>query len=141
MPKITPEVVVSNMEQSRQFYETLGFVKDNEGIVDENGSQWYSLQMGDAVVWLLRQDVAGDLIEGEMRGNGVHLYLSVDDVDDLYEKIRVAGLEINVVKELETQWYGLREFKLADPDGYVWTINSPVTQEAAESISGEDGEG
>ena len=57
MPKITPELVVSNLAQSMQFYEALGFVKDNEGIVDENGSQWNSLALGDAHLWLLRQDV------------------------------------------------------------------------------------
>lgn len=137
MAKIVPEVVVSNIEASRQFYEMLGFVKDNEGIQDENGSQWYSLQMGDAVVWLLREDAAHDLEGGAPRGNGVHLYLSVDDVDSLYEQVQAAGIGMNVVQELETLWYGLREFKLADPDGYVWTLNMPVTQEATESVEGE----
>ena len=134
MTKIVPELVVSNMEDSTRFYTILGFTKDNEGIVDENGSQWNSLVMGDAHVWLLRQDVAESLEEGVERGNGVHLYLSIDGVDALYDAIRKAGLEMNIVKEIENQWYGLREFKVADPDGYEWTINTPVEQGAAESM-------
>jgi uncharacterized glyoxalase superfamily protein PhnB len=137
MPKIVPELVVSHMQQSMAFYNLLGFEKDNEGIVDENGSQWYSLAMGDATVWLLREDVAESLEEGAIRGNGVHLFLSVDDVDATYDAVRKAGLQMNIVKEIETLWYGLREFKLSDPDGYIWTINTPVSQEAAESIDGQ----
>lgn len=137
MPSIVPELVVSNMERSREFYTMLGFVKDNEGIVDENGSQWDSLVLGEAHVWLLRQDTVHDFEEGVERGNGVHLYLSVDDVDGLYESVSKAGLQMNIVKEIETLWYGLREFKLADPDGYIWTINTPVSVEAAESMGSD----
>jgi PhnB protein len=136
MARITPEIVVSNMDASMEFYSVLGFVQDNVGIVDENGSQWYSLAMGDSNVWLLRRDVAGDMVEGGMLGNGVHLYLRVDDVDATYEHLRVKG--VPVVKEIETLWYGLREFKVADPDGYVWTINTPVTEQAEDSMDGGD---
>ncbi len=140
MSAIIPELVVSHMDNAMQFYGVLGFTKDDEGIVDENGSQWYSLVMGDARVWLLRKDVAGDFIAGEAPGNGIHLYLSVDDVDAVHERLSNGGLQMNIVKELETMWYGLREFKVADLDGYVWTINTPVSQEAAKS-EGESGQG
>ncbi len=90
--------------------------------------------MNDAHVWLLREDAAGDFEQGVERGNGVHLYLSVDDVDTMYESVKAAGLQPNIVKEIETLWYGLREFKVADPDGYIWTLNTPVEQEAAKSM-------
>ena len=134
MTKIVPELVVSNMARSMEFYNTLGFTQDNEGIVDDNGSQWYSLVLGDFHVWLLREDVAEDLQKGVQRGNGINLYLSVDDVDAMYEGVKEAGLQPNIVTEIETLWYGLRQFRLADPDGYIWTLNSPVEQEAADSL-------
>ena len=137
MSKIVPEIVVSNLAQSQQFYETVGFAKDNEGIVDDNGPQWISMAMGDATVWLLREDIADSLEEGAPRGNGVHLFLSVDDVDAVYDRLSKSGLQMNIVKEIETLWYGLREFRLQDPNGYLWIINMPVSQEAAESIGEE----
>ena len=134
MTNIVPELVVANMARSIEFYSTLGFTQDNEGIVDDNGSQWYSLVLDDAHVWLLREDVAEDLQKGIQRGNGVNLYLSVDDVDAMYEAVKGAGLQPNIVTEIETLWYGLRQFRLADPDGYIWTLNTPVEQEAADSL-------
>jgi uncharacterized glyoxalase superfamily protein PhnB len=136
MPKIIPELVISDMNRSMDFYGMLGFVQDNEGIVDEKGSQWYSLAMGDATVWLLREDVVEHFDAKGVRGNGMHLYLSVDDVDSLYENLKAGG-RAKIVREIETLWYGLREFHVADPDGYVWTINMPVTERAEDAVDGQ----
>jgi uncharacterized glyoxalase superfamily protein PhnB len=131
MARITPEIAVSDIEKSLQFYEMIGFVKDNTGIVDDKGSQWYSLALGDAALWLIRQDIVEDMQHGETVGNGVNIYIQVDDVDALYEKLAKSGLDMNVLKEIETLWYGLRQFTIADPDGYTLTINMPVAQEVA----------
>lgn len=135
MPKIIPELVVSNIEGSKEFYTTLGFAQDMVGIVDDKGSQWYSMAMGDATVWLLRADVAGGYDINVNHGSGIHLFLGVDDVDGLYEQLKGSA---NIVKEIETQWYGMREFGLADPDGYLWTINMPVDEPAKDAVDGQD---
>ncbi len=129
MGSIIPEVAVSNMENSLKFYNTLGFTKTDDGIIDENGSQWSSLDMGGAALWLIREDVVPDLQMGVARGNGVNIYISADDVDAVYEKIKVSGYQMNIVKDIETAWYGLRHFSVADPDGYVLTLNMQVAQE------------
>lgn len=129
MSGIIPELAVSNMAQSLEFYGLMGFNKDADGIIDENGSQWSSLTMGDAALWLIRQDVVSELIQDEPRGNGVTVYIAVDDIDGLYGKLSNAGLQANIVKEIETMWYGLRQFTLADPDGYILTLNQQVEQE------------
>ena len=46
----------------------------------------------------------------------------------MYDVIQKGGLKESIIKEIETLWYGLREFKVKDPDGYVWTINTPVSE-------------
>jgi len=136
MPKIIPEVVISDMDRSMAFYTSLGFVQDQVGVVDDKGSQWYSLAMGEARVWLLREDTVEGFQSNTPRGYGVHLYLTVDEVDDLYNKLKTGDAKI--VREIETQWYGLREFIVADPDGYTWTINMPVDARAQEALDGQD---
>jgi uncharacterized glyoxalase superfamily protein PhnB len=112
----------------------LGFVQEDEGILDDKGQQWYSLAMGDAALWLLREDTIEGFDSRAHRGPGVHLFLSVDDVDALYEKLQGKA---NITKEIETQWYGLREFKLADPDGYIWIINMQVDVPAKDAADGQ----
>ena len=71
MPKVIPELVVSNTERSREFYTMLGFVQDNKGILDDKGQQWYSLAMGDATVWVLREDTVEGYDTSLQRGPGV----------------------------------------------------------------------
>jgi predicted enzyme related to lactoylglutathione lyase len=124
MAKVTPEIAVSDMEQSLQFYNMLGFEKDSEGIVDDKGSQWYSMAMGDAALWLIRQDIVEGMQPDEALGNGVNIYISVDNSDDVYDRVRTGGLQPNIVKDIETMWYGQRHFSLTDPDGYLLTITS-----------------
>ena len=137
MAKIVPELIVSNIEASLHFYNGLGFEKDNTGVVDERGAQWYSLAQGDANLWLLREDTVEGFNPDEPRGNGVHLYLMVDDVDALYEKMKQDPRGGVIALDVSTQWYGLREFKIADPDGYVWTVNTPVTEQAVDATDGQ----
>lgn len=128
MGKITAELAVTDIEQSLQFYTTLGLVKDNEGIVDERGAQWCSLALGEGSLWLIRTDVMSGLVEADPRGNGVTIYIEVDDIDTLHERVSDAGLLMNIVKPIETMWYGLRQFSMADPDGYIVTLNQQVEQ-------------
>ena len=128
MAKVVPEIAVSDIERSLEFYSSLGFVKDNEGIIDDKGSQWYSLALGDAALWLIREDIVEDLDPDEERGNGVTIYVSVDDVDAVYDKLKPEAM---IVKDIETMWYGLRQFSVSDPDGYLLTINMEVAQEGS----------
>jgi uncharacterized glyoxalase superfamily protein PhnB len=138
MAKITPEIAVSNMESSLRFYYALGFQKMDDGIIDEFGSQWSNLALGEANLWLIRQDVVEDFQQDTACGNGVNIYIAVDDIDTLYDTARTSGLQMNIVKEIETMWYGLRQFTVADPDGYILTINMPVaTAEGGEKSNGE----
>jgi len=134
MPKVIPELVVSNTEASREFYTMLGFVQDGEGILDDKGQQWYSLAMGDAALWVIREDTIEGFDPAARRGPGVHLFLSVDDVDALYAKLQGKA---NITKEIETEWYGLREFGITDPDGYSWIINMPVDAQAKDAVDGQ----
>lgn len=140
MGKIVPELAVSDMEQSLQFYTTLGFVKDNEGIVDERGAQWQSLALGESNLWLIRADVMHEFVETDPRGNGVTIYIGVDDIDSLHERVSGAGLLMNIVKPIETMWYGLRQFSMADPDGYILTLNQQVAQPGGDEGGSQEGQ-
>jgi len=128
MAKITTEVAVSDMQKSLEFYNLIGFTKADDGIIDDKGSQWSSLALGDAAMWLIREDIVTGLQLGERRGNGVNIYVSVDDVDAVYDRVNKGGLKMNIVHDIKTEWYGLRQFSVLDPDGYLLTINTQVSE-------------
>lgn len=136
MAKIILEIAVSDMKQSLEFYNALGFAKGSDGVIDDKGSQWTSLIMGDAELWITREDIVQDFDPDEERGNGVNIYLTVDNVDATYEKIKTYA---TIVKDIETMYYGLRQFSVVDPDGYLLTINMQVpSAESSESVHAEN---
>lgn len=48
------------------------------------------------------------------------LYVVTDDPDGLYERLRTAGADM--VRHLENQEYGNREFTFRDPEGNLWSF-------------------
>lgn len=48
-------------------------------------------------------------------GYGVEIVAMVDDIDAYYEKIKGS---VNIVGELQTQPWGLKDFRVADPFGF-----------------------
>jgi uncharacterized glyoxalase superfamily protein PhnB len=65
--------------------------------------------------------------EDDDRGLGRHaghgwMYVVVDDADAHYERARAAGAEI--VRELEDQAYGSRDYSARDPEGNLWSFGT-----------------
>ena len=51
------------------------------------------------------------------------LYIEVEGVDALHDRIKST---VKVVMPIATQFYGMREFAIEDPDGYVITFAQRV---------------
>jgi uncharacterized glyoxalase superfamily protein PhnB len=50
------------------------------------------------------------------------IYVIVDDPDAHYARAKAAGAEI--LRELEDQDYGSRDYSARDPEGYVWSFGT-----------------
>ena len=53
---------------------------------------------------------------------GVELVLEVDDLTAEYDRVRTGGWPVD--EEPADRPWGLRDFRLLDPDGYYWRITS-----------------
>ena len=49
------------------------------------------------------------------------LYIEVEGVDALHDRLKST---VKIVMPIATQFYGMREFAIEDPDGYVLTFGS-----------------
>ncbi len=56
------------------------------------------------------------------------MFIEVDDVEGLHDHVRA---RVQIVMPLVTQWYGLKEFAIVDPDGYVITFAERVAADPA----------
>lgn len=57
-------------------------------------------------------------------GASLTLYIDVENVDELYLKIKD---KVSIYKEINTTWYGQREFYIKDINGYILGFTSKKT--------------
>lgn len=83
---------------------------------------WAQLARDGVELMLQRADnLPGDVPEfaGRPTGGTITLYLQVDDLEALHARLHDA---VPTVTPLRTQFYGMREWYIRDPDGYVVTL-------------------
>jgi len=123
---VTPNLIVRDVERSTRFYcDVLGF----------NVKQTVPDEAPFVFVWLERDGVplflnAVSAVEADYpgaasrpAGGTATMFFTVTDVDGLY-----AGVDgrAPVVMGLKTQFYGMREFAVTDPDGHILTFAERV---------------
>src|SRR5579859_1053620 len=119
--KLTPNLAVSDVSRSLAFYvDTLGFTRTMT--VPEQEPFIFAGVVKDGVEVFLNDIklVFSDKPAGtsqQLGGWGISLYLEVENVDALYTDLKAKNVKI--VNEPMTQFYGMREFIISDPDGVM----------------------
>jgi len=117
-----PEFFVRDVERSVAFYtERLGFA------VLRQEPDFAVVALGESHVLLAAEaHTSRGWLEAGPRGLGLNVRIMVDDVDAVYRRAKNAGVPI--VQEIADRFYGLRDFILADPDGFMLRFASPLTR-------------
>jgi catechol 2,3-dioxygenase-like lactoylglutathione lyase family enzyme len=115
-----PEFFVPEMDAALRFYvDGLGFqVLRREPV-------FAVVALGDAHVLIAHDSIAGPQLASGPRGNGLNVRIMVDDVDLLRE--RAGALRAPIVHEIADRPYGLRDFIVADPNGFLLRFASPIS--------------
>ncbi len=107
--RIKPNILSERFEESRTFYNN---------VIGLNG--------GDGLDWILffgtdQREVQLSVMSLDIKAH-IHpeISIEVDDVDDVYERARAAGMEI--VYPLTDEDWGLRRFFVRDPNGVVINV-------------------
>ena len=130
MKKLSPNLMVKDVKETVDFYtNTLGFTlvmavsTNQESIMNE-------LPEGTEIVWaLIKNGVVEIMLQNEATlhedvpplknvkiGASCTFYIEVTDLDEMYKKVHK---EAEVVKDIFTTWYGMKEFYIRDNNGYI----------------------
>ena len=123
---LIPELSVTNIDKSKEFYTKIGFkimyerVEDKFCFLELEGNQ------------IMIQEENDNWSVGEMEypfGRGINISMSVSNVKELYDNI--IKQDIKVFKELEVHYYRVDEkiyddleFLIQDLDGYLLRFNN-----------------
>ena len=121
--KIIPELAVTNLKNSINFYKTCGFKIEYER--PENKFVFISL---DKIQFMLQEISTDDKWKlaplSYPFGNGINFQLEVEDSEKIYNNLKKNNYKIAF--DLEENWYrqddqllGNKEFLVQDPDGYL----------------------
>ena len=125
---VTPNLVVSDIARSTAFYrDVLGF-SIKQTVPDAAPFVFVWLERDDVPVFLNDAQAAAHdlpLVADRAFGGTAALFIVVTEVDDLHA---VVAPQARVVMDLKTQFYGMREFAVTDPDGHIITFAQRVSE-------------
>lgn len=120
--KLRLELFVADVGASIEFYKrTLNFQA-----LGEPSGEYTMLSNGEAIISINRRSALGPdhplhAANSERLGLGIEIVLSVENVEGFYDAAKTAG---HLVSELALQPWGLRDFRIVDPDGYYIRVTS-----------------
>jgi catechol 2,3-dioxygenase-like lactoylglutathione lyase family enzyme len=131
-PRLVPELICSDLEQSLQFYlGLLGF-----RVLYARPEERFAFLEREGAELMLEQPHTHDRLwpRAELArpfGRGVNFQIEVSDVDRLHAAVTAAGIECFL--PIEERWYrregfeiGVRQFALGDPDGYLIRLSQRI---------------
>jgi lactoylglutathione lyase len=125
--KVTPNLVVSNVSASLKFYEeTLG-LKRQMTVPEQEPFVFAGVGSGNVEIFLNQKEtVVAEYaaFAGKPLGGTFTMYVEVDNVEELHR--RVQQHKVKIVMPMEKKFYGMQEFAVADPDGYLITFAQRV---------------
>lgn len=134
MKSLIPNLAVKDIKESVAYYQN-NFGFEIEMLVDSSQEDFNPVVKEDKeYIWALikKGDVSLMLQEKnsmkEDIGNffnditaSITLYIEVDDVESLYEKVKE---NVDILKPVYETWYGQKEFYIKDINGYILGFSS-----------------
>lgn len=123
---LIPELSVTDIEKSKEFYLNLGF----KIMYERKEDKFCFLYLEDNQIMI--EEINNNWNVGEMKypfGNGINISMTVSDIDSFYESI--ISKKIVLFRKIKTLKYRVddiiyedKEFLLQDPDGYLLRFNN-----------------
>lgn len=124
--RLIPELSVSNIEISLQFYKSLGFKVKYER--QEDKFYFLELEGNQIMIEEINDNWNTGILEYPF-GRGINISMTLDNIEKYYYKLK--ELNITLFQELKINKYRVddiiyedKEFLIQDPDGYLLRFNN-----------------
>jgi uncharacterized glyoxalase superfamily protein PhnB len=131
MKKLTPVILVEEIEPYLPFWERLGGERTIE-VPEGDRLGFAAVRLGDVeIMYQSRASVAADvpaLAEGPFTRDGIGLFIEVEDLDGVSRRL---GSEAEVIVPERRTFYGARELGVRTPCGTIVTFAEFGNEEMA----------
>jgi PhnB protein len=131
--KITPHIVVHDGPAAVDWYTRVLGAREGLRIELPNGKLLVELRFDDTLMMLADEFPEMGIVSPRMLGaTYMALYLTVEDVDDVWQRARDAGAEVFV--PLGDSFWGDRQGQIIDPFGHRWGFSQHLREVPPEEI-------
>ncbi len=135
--KNIPELSVTNLENSLNFYKTAGFKVEYDRL--ENKFAFISLGEIQFMLQEIAKNNKWDVAPLTYPfGNGINFQLEVENLDAIYNNFKNSNYKLTF--DIEENWYrqdnkllGNKEFLIQDPDGYLLRFSKDLGEKEVKS--------
>lgn len=123
---LIPELSVTDIDISKQFYEKIGF----KIIYERKENKFCFIQLEENQIMI--EEINNNWDVGEMEypfGRGINISMTINDIEQYYNNLK--SNNIIIFKDLEIHKYKVndiiyedKEFLIQDPDGYLLRFNN-----------------
>ena len=120
--KLTPNLLVSDVARSIAFYRDILGCEVTVTVPDTAPFVFATVQSGSVEIFLNAREAADaeyPSFREKPLGGTLTLFVEVADVNGLHESLKDRA---TVVMPIEKKWYGVTEFAIVDPDGWLITF-------------------
>lgn len=120
MDTVSPNIFVSDINQTIAFYKQLGF--NIVATVPEQGDIFWAMMTCGNVTFMFQtfENLGNDLpMISRQNGGSLLLYVQTTEIRKLFNHVKD---KVKVVKGLEKTFYGATEFSIEDNNGYLLTF-------------------
>ena len=120
MDKVSPNIFVTDIKKTINFYKQLGF--NVVTTVPEQGDIIFAMMTCGNVTFMFQtfESLGNDLpVISRQNGGSLLLYIQTTEIRKFFDQVKD---KVNVVKGLEKTFYGATEFSIKDNNGYVLTF-------------------
>jgi lactoylglutathione lyase len=124
--KLTPNLVVRNVEASLSFYSEILGLEKAISVPEQSPYIFASVSNGTVEVFFNDQKtVAAEYPKlAATIGGSLTLYMEVDSLHSVFDRVQKAGAKVSM--PITDQFYGMKEFAFEDSDGYTITIAQKI---------------
>jgi uncharacterized glyoxalase superfamily protein PhnB len=121
MESLSPNIFVSNMQETIAFYKMLGFQVTMS--VPDNGEDlvWVMMVNGSVTIMFQTYESLGESLPEISRkdGGSLLLYINLKGIRSFFDSIKD---KVKVLSGLDVTFYGATEFSILDNNNYVLTF-------------------
>lgn len=137
----TPYLIAKDAAGAIEYYKKAFGATVIEMITDESGAVRHGeFKIGDSPFMITDEnpDYPAWLGPHSRGGTPVHIYLYVEDADEVFNRAIEAGAK--ELLPMKDQFYGDRSGGLTDPFGHIWYVSTRIEDVSSEEIQRRAGE-